>query len=416
MSTATRRKQRLLDSVERVGLAARASGLSRARVEDVHLDGRLVTLDGEQLVNFGSCAYLGLNTDPRLKAGAIEAVQRYGPVFSSSVAYTSVPLYTDLETRMARIVDSNVLITPTVTLTHIGVLPVLIGADDAVVIDSQTHASVHLATQVLAAEGVPIHVEPHGAFERLEAAIAERSVTSRSVWLLADGIYSMLGDVLPMDWIHRLLGSYENLRVYIDDAHGFSWQGRHGRGHALREHPIHPRMVLAVSLTKSFGSGGAMVVLPDLEEVRRVQMCAGTLIFSGPVHPAELGAAVAAADIHLSDEHAGMQAALVGQIELIRRLADDHDVPLVNRDESPIWFVRAGGLRSALDLGRRMIKDGFFLNFAGYPAVANAHSGLRFTHTRYHSAEDLEAMMRALGDNLRIVTEAGTDLDLTKID
>ena len=84
---------------ERMAEAVRG-GLIRLRIDDQSPDSRTIRVRGRDLVNFGSCAYLGLNTDPRLIEGAQAAVARYGPVFSSSAAYTSVDLYTDLEDRL----------------------------------------------------------------------------------------------------------------------------------------------------------------------------------------------------------------------------------------------------------------------------------------------------------------------------
>lgn len=415
MASAVRVRERLLESIERSTLAAQALGISRIRVEDGHLEGHLLTIDGRRVLNFGSCAYLGLNLDQRLKDGATRAIERFGPVFSSSTVYTSVPLFTELETHLREIFGASVVVPATTTLGHLGALPVLIGPDDAVVIDSQTHATVHLATQVLQGQGVAITVELHNAFDKIASTLTELAERHPAVWFLADGIYSMLGDVIPVDWVHSLLDRIPNLRVYLDDAHGFGWQGRHGRGHVLNEHPLHPRMVLAASLSKSFGSGGAVLAFPDPEEAQRVQLTAGTLMFSGPLHPAELGAAIASAEIHLSDEHEKLQRHVTEQIEYMRVMAAAHGVPLVSDAESPIWFVRAGSPRAAMELSRRMLDAGYYVNISTYPAVSARNSGVRFTNTLYHSPEDIEGLMEVLGDNLRAVQSGGDQIDLSTL-
>lgn len=96
-------------------------GLIRLRVEDQSDDGRTITVRGRELVNLGSAAYLGLNTDDRLKDGAKAAIDTFGPVFSSSAAYTSVGLYSDLEDRLEKIFGRRVLIPTTTTLGHLSV-------------------------------------------------------------------------------------------------------------------------------------------------------------------------------------------------------------------------------------------------------------------------------------------------------
>src|SRR5262245_9311702 len=79
-------------------------GVAHAIVEGMRLDGRSVELNGRRVVNFGNCSYLGLESEERLKLAACEAVERYGTVFSSSRAYLSVPLYTELEALLSELV------------------------------------------------------------------------------------------------------------------------------------------------------------------------------------------------------------------------------------------------------------------------------------------------------------------------
>jgi len=411
------RHERLLQLFERNALRSRAAGLFRIRVEDQVLEGDLLTIEGRKVVNFGSCAYLGLNLDPRLKAGAIDAIERFGPVFSSSTAYTSIDLYQTLEDKLSQIFDAHVVIPTTTTLGHLAALPVLIGDGDAVLVDSQAHSTVHLGTQILQAEGIPVDPLPHNNLSALEAAIDEATRTYEHVWYLADGVYSMFGDVAPLSAISDLLEEYPNLHVYYDDAHGFGWSGKSGRGYVLDGHPLHPRMVVIVSLAKSFGSGGAAIAFPDPATAQRVQLCAGTLTFSGPLHPAELGAAIAAAEIHLADELVDRQARLRHQIDLVRSALVGASLPAVALDPTPVWFIRVGGLTQAMDLARRMLDDGFYLNLASFPAVSPTQSGVRFTHTLYHSDDQILAMIEVLTKHLdAIVGEPEIVIDLTALE
>ena len=403
------RHERLLTLFERNIRASRERGLLALRVEDRQLDGAWLTVGGRRLVNFGSCAYMGLNTDPRLKAAARDAIDRYGPVFSSSTAYTSVGLYTELEERLRRIFRAHVIVLPTTTLGHLAALPVLIGDGDAVIVDSQAHSTVHLATQILAAEGIPVTPVAHNDMGVLTAAVDEACARYDKVWYLADGVYSMLGDVAPVAEIMDLVDRHENLHAYFDDAHGFGWRGINGRGWVLDNVPWHPRLVVAVSLAKSFGSGGAAIAFPDKAMAERVEMSGGTMVFSGPLHPAQLGAAIASADIHLSPELEERQAVLNQQIKLMKSGLLAADLPVVNTDDTPLWFVRVGGAEPAMELGRRMMDDGFYLNFSAFPAVPVGQAGLRLTHTLYHTADQIEAMIESLARNFRSVL-GGTEI------
>lgn len=416
MSREGLRHERVLDLIETSMGHGVDAGVIRLRVDDQNLAGDSITVAGRPLVNFGSCAYLGLNVDERLKQGAIDAINRFGPVFSSSTAYTSVDLYSTLEKDIELMFGSGHVVLPTTTtLGHLAALPVLISPDDAVLVDVQSHASVHLATDVLQGRGVSVTELPHNDMDALETAIqlATDQLSCR-VWYLADGIYSMYGDVAPVRAIADLMDRYPSLHVYFDDAHGFGWQGLHGRGFVLNEIPLHERMVVIVSLAKSFGTGGAALLFPDLDTARRVWLTGGTLTFSGPIHPAELGSAVAAAAIHLSDEHAERQTRLIDQIELVKNLLVEHQLPVMSFDPTPIWYVRLGRHDQAIELTKRLMQDGFYVNPSAFPAVPRGYGGIRFTHTLYQTDEQIRALIESMARHVpEIIDEPEVILDLT---
>ena len=96
-----------------------ALGLGHLTAEDAELGGRFVTLHGRRHVNFGSCSYLGLEMDVRLKAAACDAVARFGVQFSSSRAYVSSPPHRELERLLAAIFGAPLVVVQTTTLGHV---------------------------------------------------------------------------------------------------------------------------------------------------------------------------------------------------------------------------------------------------------------------------------------------------------
>ncbi|MFN3429581.1 MAG: aminotransferase class I/II-fold pyridoxal phosphate-dependent enzyme, partial [Candidatus Sericytochromatia bacterium] len=248
-----RKASDFLDAMDEVLSRARDAGVLFRTLEDAQIDGRTITLGGRPLVNFGSCSYLGLEMDERLKQGAIEAVQRYGTQFSSSRGYMALPLYEELESLFADIFGMPTLVAPTTTLAHASALPILIGEDDAVLMDQQVHHSVQQGVNHVRVQGVPVEIVRHNRMDLLEARVAEISKKHRKIWYLADGVYSMYGDLVPMKALHELMQRHEKLHLYIDDAHGMSWHGDRGQGYALDQIPHHPRLIVVTSLAKAFG-------------------------------------------------------------------------------------------------------------------------------------------------------------------
>src|ERR1700742_1736941 len=274
------------------------------RTPDDHgpLDGRTLILDGGPKLNFGSCSYLGLELDPRMREAVVDAVMRYGTQFSASRGYMGSPQYLELETLLDEMFGGHALVTPTTTLGHLATLPVLVGPRDAVLLDQQVHSSVQMAANQLRVQGTTVELIRHNRMDRLEAMIERVKDQHDKVWYMADGVYSMFADFAPFADLLELLDRYEQLHLYVDDSHGVGWAGKHGRGPALDAMGGHPRLIVAASLNKSFASAGGAIVFPNAELYRKVRTCGGPMLFSGPVQPPLLGAAICSAKIHLSDE------------------------------------------------------------------------------------------------------------------
>ena len=375
-------------------------GVIHRRVEDETLNGAIITLDGRSLVDFSTCSYLGLNRDPRLKAGAIDAVERYGTSYSASPTYTAIPLYDTLEERLREMTGGAVAVAQTTTLAHMAALPALVGPDDLVLVDGRAHDSVHLATTNLRGNGVTVESVAHRDPVFLAHRLAETAGHYNRVWYLADGIYSMYGDTAPVEDVAALQAIYPNLYAYYDDAHGFGWSGKHGRGHVLSRVPLNDRTVIAAGFAKAFGSLGAVLIFGDEHLARRVRLVGGPLTFSGPLPPPDLGSAVASAGIHLSDEHEEMQSRLMSDINFLRSEIVRHGLPVVSMEPTPIWYVRIGSPAQAGEMILRLMDEGFYLSIAAYPAVPVGQAGVRFNQSLHHSREQLAALLDALARHL----------------
>jgi len=399
------RHDRILDLAERRLKLGVDRGLIHRRIEDEALEGAIITLSGSKLVNFGSCGYLGLSLDERLKAGAIDATRRFGTSYSSSPTYTALSLYSKLEDQLHQMTGGAVVVAQTTTLAHLAALPILAGRGDLALVDAQTHDSVQLAVSALKGNGVAVEVLPHNDMPALRRTLSECADRYHRVWYLADGIYSMYGDTTVVPEITSLLDSFPNLHLYFDDAHGFGWQGLHGRGYVLDQVPIHPRMVMAAGLSKSFGTLGGVLVFGDPELAQRVRMTGGPLTFSGAVPPSALGAAVASAEIHLSDEHERRRAELIADIEACRLEIAARQLPVLSLATTPIWYIRVGSPERVAEMVLRLMQEGYYVNAAAYPAVPIGYGGIRFTQTLHNTREQTLGLLGAIDHHLPEVIE-----------
>ncbi|MCA9652075.1 MAG: aminotransferase class I/II-fold pyridoxal phosphate-dependent enzyme [Myxococcales bacterium] len=395
-----------------VAADAESRGVVLLSTQDETLDGRTLQVDDREVVNFGSCSYLGLEHDPSILAGIVDAARRFGSQFSSSRAYMSIGQYDELEALLDEIFERPTIACASTTLGHVSALPVLVGDDDAIVLDQQVHHSVQTAAQLLKARGVPVHIVRHNRMDRLEALVRELENKHERVWYLADGVYSMYGDAAPVDELVEMLDRHRRMWLYIDDAHGMSWAGEHGRGYVRSRIEHHPRMVLAASLNKAFAAAGGVLVFPDQALRDRVRRCGPTLIFSGPIQPPMLGAAIASARLHLSDGHAQAQAELRALVEHTNRRIAELGLPQVEANETPLFFIPTGLPRLVYELIKRVMGDGCYLNSAVFPAVPMKQGGIRFTIHRGLRTADIDFMLERLAHHYwQVLAEEGSGLD-----
>ena len=147
--------------------------------QDQVYNGREIQINNKKYINFGSCSYLGLELDPRLKASAKQYIDKYGVQFSSSRTYLRCTAYHEWEELLVQIFEVPIVTFTSVSLGHHAVIPVVVESGDAILLDQQVHASVQDAAKKMMLSGV--HVEPirHNRLDILEERL--RCCTINSV-------------------------------------------------------------------------------------------------------------------------------------------------------------------------------------------------------------------------------------------
>jgi 7-keto-8-aminopelargonate synthetase-like enzyme len=393
---------KIINNIYEIISKGTASGIGQLYTEDEFYDSTTITFGSKKHVNFGSYSYLNLEHDLRLKDAAIDAIQRFGIQYPSSRTYVSTTLYNELEYLMEQIFENPIVLATTTTLAHMAAMPIIIEEGDVIVMDQQVHSSVQFMINNIKQHGVPFVVLRHNNMEQLENKIQDLSKQYKRVWYMCDGVYSMYGDAAPIQELNALLNKYPKFNLYIDDAHGMSWAGKSGAGYVLSKCKLHRRMIVVTSLNKAFAAGGSVVVLSDRKLANRIKTCGGPLIFAGQHQMSSLGAAVACAKIHLSDEIKLMQEELLEKIHYCHELLMKNGLPVVSEGETPIFFVGVGLPKVGYNLVKKLMNRGQYLNLAVFPAVAETCTGVRFTITKSHSFEQIEDMVEALTESFEL--------------
>ena len=394
------RHEQVLDTIDEVTQISSNLGIAQLQIEDEELSGRTIRVKGRDVVNFGSCSYLNLEKHPAIIQGVVDAVTKYGSQFSSSRAYASVTLYSEAENLLEEIFERPVLLAPTVTLGHLSNIPVLVGDRDCVIMDIQVHSCVQTAAQLVKARGIHVELIRHNRMDILEERIIELKEKYEKIWYMADGVYSMYGDFLPLNELYNLLDEHKQLHLYVDDAHGTGWAGKNGAGYVLSQKHFHERLYLVAGLAKSFAACGGVLVFPNEKEQKRVRNCGGTFIFSGPIQPPMLGAIVASAKLHLNDDIKSYQAELQKRVDYFVETCKTLKLPLIGESNSPIFFNGVGKPGVGYNMVTRIMNKGFYINLSVFPSVPYKNTGLRIPLTTGHSFEDIYNLLSIIAEQL----------------
>lgn len=405
------RHQETLETLDKIAESGKSLGIILQTTEDEQMDGRTVHVNGRKFINFTNCSYLGLEMDPRLISGVIDATTRYGTQFASSRSYLSMTMYEEVEDLLKKIFKAPVALSQTTSLGHISNIPILVGDHDAVIMDISVHATVQEAVSLLVERGITIERIRHNRMDLLEDRIKELRMTHEKIWYMADGVYSMFGDGAPLKELKELLDQYDDFYLYIDDAHGMSWSGENGAGYVYSKLPFHPKMYFTTSLAKGFGASGGVLAFPENISFKRVHDFGRTFIFSTQLSPPILGAIRASAKIHLSDEINLLQSHLQDRIKYFNQTAKMLELPLLSDSLTPVRFIALGKPQVGYNLVTRLNNAGFFVSLCVYPSVSMNNTGIRIAITNHHRLEDLENLLNEIAVQLPMaLKEAGSSM------
>lgn len=386
-----------MDSIDEVISNAKDQGVIHLYADGKSLTGRKISIDNKEMFHFGTTGYLGLEQDIRLKDAAAKAIYDYGTQFPLSKTYISHPLYATLEEKLVAMYNQPIIVTKNSTLGHMAVIPTVVRDEDAVILDHQVHWSVQSAAQILKTRGIPVELIRHNNLDMLESKIKGLTNKANKIWYMADGVYSMFGDFAPISELMALSKKYPQLHLYIDDVHGMSWRGKNGTGFvASNFHGLPQNILLFTTLSKTFGASGAVLICPDKKYYHRIKNFGGPLTFSAQLEPASVAAAIASANIHLSDEIYSLQNQLQERIEYFNKLVAATDLPLVDQNESPVFYIGTGMPATGYKFVKSLMADGFFVNLGLFPAVPVKNTGVRITIATHNEKEDMEQLVAAM--------------------
>jgi 8-amino-7-oxononanoate synthase len=378
-------EERLVE-LERLGLTRRLRLVSGPQ-------GPTVLLDGQPVLLLCSNNYLGLADHPRVREAAAEAAMRWGVgAGASRLVSGTMTIHRRLEERLAEFERSEACVLfGSGYLANIGVIGALVGRGDTVFSDELNHASIVDGCRLSRAEVV---VYRHRDVEHLHHCL-ERHGRGRRL-IVTDSVFSMDGDVAPLEEIAWLASSY-GVRVVVDEAHATGLLGPGGRG-AVAEAGLEGEIDVVIgTLGKALGSYGAYACAGD-EMVQYLINSARSLIFSTAPPPPAVAGALAALELLQERPHRVQR--LRSNARALRRALADEGFPVADSEMQIVPLI-VGDEHLAMRLCQEAIERGVYAQAIRPPTVPAGTSRLRLTAMASHTHSELEMAAGVLGSVAR---------------
>lgn len=370
--------------------ALKEAGLfNRIRTIESPMDGH-VTIDGRSLLNFCANNYLGLANHPRLRKAVKEAVDQYGvgPGAVRTIAGT-MTLHIQLEERLAAFKRAEACITLQSGFTaNLATIPALVGRGDVIFSDELNHASIIDGSRLSRATVVRY---AHNNVDDLRQKIAETTEYGRRL-IVTDGVFSMDGDIAPLDKICEVAEEHDIL-LMVDDAHGEGVLGEGGRG-IVDHFGLHGRVDIEVgTLSKAFGVMGGLVAgkQPIIDWLRQRGR---PFLFSSALTVPDTAACLAA--VELLQESTELVDRLWNNAALFKKEMQNMGFD-TGVTQTPIVPVMLGEATLAQKFSQRLFEEGVFAMAIGYPTVPQGKARIRVMNSAAHSHNDLEVALDVFG-------------------
>lgn len=344
-----------------------------------------------ECISLVSNDYLNFTQHPKVKAAAIEGIEKYGTGAGASPLIGGHHEYHEqLEDKLSLFFNkpkgSSIVFTTGYTANSSTLLS-LLKEEDCAIVDMEVHASVY--------EGL-LNTNtkrfPHNSMVHLERALADAKTKYRTKLVIIDGVYSQNGDLAKMDVIYELVKTY-GAYLMVDDAHGIGVLGENGRG-AIEVYKLLNKVdIISGTLSKALGHiGGFVVSSPEIITYLRYQ--SRQQVFSSTSSPASLGLLKA---LDLIDEEPHWRKQLASNMAYFKQGLLDLDIEIGDTN-SPIIPIKIGNPHRTSEVAKMLLQAGVYANCIVYPGVAKKDARIRTSLMATHKKEHLDKVLNALED------------------
>jgi glycine C-acetyltransferase len=340
-------------------------------------------INGKEVINLSANNYLGFANHPRIMKAAKEAIDKWGfGVGAVRQICGTMPIHLEFEEQLAKYKKTEAsLVFVAGIAANRGTIQATMGEEDVIISDELNHGSIIDGVRLVKCER---KIYPHRDMNGLEQTLKESQKFRRRL-VVTDGVFSMDGDIAPLDEIAELAEKYDAITM-VDDAHGDGVLGKDGRG-IIDHFNIHGKIDIDMgTLSKAFAClGGYIAGRQELKDylIQRAR----SFIFT-TAHPPAVVAACMEAIKMVQDEPQHVKNLWKNTKyfkEKIQALGFN-----TGRSQTPITPIIVGESKNALKLSEETFKEGLFAKPIVYPLVSKDTSRVRTIVTAIHTKEDLD--------------------------
>ena len=353
--------------------------------------GTEVTMDGHNILMFGSNAYTGLINDERVIEAGVKALRQYGSGCAGSRFLNgTLDLHVKLEKELAEFLHKDeALCFSTGFTVNEGVLATICGREDYIITDERDHASIVDGRRLSFAKQLKFR---HNDMADLEKQLQKCNPEALKL-IVVDGVFSMEGDLAPLPEIVRLKHKY-NASIMVDEAHGIGVFGHQGRGVCDHFGLSDEIDLIMCTFSKSLASIGGCIAA-DKNIINWLRHTTRSYIFSASNTPAATAAALEA--LHILQQ----------EPERIKNLWDVTNYALkrfrdagfeIGDTESPIIPLYVRDAVKTFQATKLAFEKGIFINPVVPPACAAQDTLIRFSLMATHTREQVDLGVNILID------------------
>ena len=358
------------------------------------IDAVRVKRDDKEYLMMASNNYLGLTFDSRVIEGALKGAQQYGTGSGGSrLVSGTFPLFTDLENELAKFKNTEkALVFNTGYMANVGTISAIADKNTIIFSDALNHASIIDGCRL--SRGA-VKAYSHCDVDELKYLLKQVDRNARKL-IVTDGVFSMDGDIAPLDKLYELSRDY-NALLMVDDAHA---TGTIGNGHGTAAYfNLEKEIDIQLgTLSKSLGSVGGYVATNSVI-IDYLVNTSRSFIFSTALSPADIGAALAALQVLESDR------SVLGRLqENVNYMADQLTSLGINAtNETPIFPILIGRNDDTLAVSDYLYEAGIIGTAIRPPTVPIGESRIRLTVTAAHNKEQIDYVCHTLHKAMQTV-------------